>query len=519
MAYSVKYPVGEQSFSSLIEGGFLYVDKTQYIEKIINGSKYYFLGRPRRFGKSLFLSTLKFFFEGRRDLFKGLYANSIDWDWKPYPVLHISLNMWDYSKPDMLDVAFNAHLREWETKYELQNISNDISTRFREVIQKAYEVTGMQVVILVDEYDNPLVDNLGNEEMYEHYRSQLSSIYSNFKSSADYIRLVFLTGVSRFGKISVFSGLNNILDISFDREFADICGITEEEVDKYFTQGVANLAEEEELTAAEARAALKLNYDGYQFSRRKTDIYNPFSLLCAMRRREISNYWIQSGQTDFVSKRIVDSGIDVESLLNAQCSQETLIGIEPFSPNPIALLYQSGYLTIKKYDKESGLYTLGLPNREVKRGLIDNLLPFYTSIKKYDTALEISRFVAELRNGDAEGFMKRLQSLFAGYSYEMRLENENNFHNVIYMLVLLLGVFVETERKTSDGRIDLLITTAKYRYLIELKVDSSSKIAIQQIEDKEYGLSLAAENRQLIMIGANFSTESRRLTDWIVKRG
>lgn len=519
MAYSTKYPVGEQSFSSLIEGGFLYVDKTQYIEKIVNGSKYYFLGRPRRFGKSLFLSTLKFFFEGRRDLFKGLYADTIPWDWEPYPVLHISLNMWSYTEPGMLEKAFNSHLQDWEAKYSIPNTGDDISGRFRKVIKRAYETTGRQVVILVDEYDNPLVDNLDNRELYEHYRSRLSAVYSNFKSSADYIRLVFLTGVSRFGKISVFSGLNNILDISFDKEFADICGITEEEVDKYFTQGIATLAEDEEMTTEKTRAELKLNYDGYQFSRRKSDIYNPFSLLCAMRRREISNYWIQSGRTEFVSKRIAASNVNVEALLNTQCSQETLLGIEPFSPNPTALLYQTGYLTIKKFNKESGLYTLGLPNLEVKRGLIDNLLPLYTSIEEHQTAVEISRFVEELRNGDADGFMKRLQRLFAGYSYEMRLENENNFHNVIYMLILLLGVFVETERKTSDGRIDLLITTSKYRYLIELKVDNTPEEALRQIDDKEYALSFADDSREVIKIGANFSTETRRLTGWKVEKG
>ncbi len=300
MAKEPRYAVGEQSFKVLREDGFLYVDKTKFIKKIVGGSQYYFLGRPRRFGKSLFLSTLKFFFEGRRELFKGLYADTMDWDWAPYPVLHIALNMWDYTKPGSLVEAFNAHLIDWEKRYGVTTILDDISSRFREVIKKAYEVTGKRVVILVDEYDNPLVDTLDNPELFDEYRRQLSAIYSNFKSSADYLR--------------------------------------------------------------------------------------------------------------------------------------------------------------------------------------------------------------------------RLQSLFAGYSYEMRLENENNFHNVIYMLILLLGVYVETERKTSDGRIDLLITTDKYRYVIELKVDSTPEEALSQIEQEEYALPFTIDNRSLIKIGANFSSESRRLTGWIISK-
>lgn len=519
MAKEPKYPVGEQSFVVLREEGFLYVDKTRFVEKIVKGNQYYFLGRPRRFGKSLFLSTLKCFFEGRRELFKGLYADTIDWDWEPYPVLHVALNTWDYSRPGMLDIAFNAHLIEWEKKYGVETILDDISSRFREVIRKAYESTGKRVVILVDEYDNPLVDALDNPELYEAYRAQLSAIYSNFKSSADYIRLVFLTGVSRFGKVSVFSGLNNIMDISMDQEFSDICGVTEQELDRCFAEGTERFAEAEGLSVQGARDVLKRNYDGYQFSRRKSGIYNPFSLLCVMRRKEISNYWIQSGQTQFVANKIASGNFDVEELLNSQCSATELIGIEPFDINPLALLYQSGYLTIKDYDKELGIFTLGLPNDEVKKGLIDNLLPQYSSINEKQTALEISRFVKEIRDGDADGFMRRMQSLFAGYSYEMRLENENNFHNVIYMLALLLGLQVEVERKTSDGRVDLLITTDRYRYVMEIKVDSTPEAALRQINDKHYQLQFATDSRTVIKIGANFSTALRRLTGWIVEMG
>lgn len=517
MATEPKYPIGQQSFSSLIINGYIYVDKTKFIEKIIKGGQYYFLGRPRRFGKSLFLSTLKCFFEGRRELFKGLYADSMNWDWESYPVLHIALNMMDYKKPVMLEPLLDSFLREWEKEYGINNIAHDISMRFREVIKRAYEVTGKQVVILVDEYDNPLVDSLDNEELFDDYRRQLSAIYSNFKSSADYIKLVFLTGVSRFGKVSVFSGLNKIRDISFDDEFSDLCGITDKEIDQYFSEGINNLSKKERITKEEARNELKHYYDGYHFSTSLTDIYNPFSFLLAMERRELSNYWIESGRTEFISKKIVKHKLDLETFLNSKCTRETLIGIEPDSPNPLALLYQTGYLTIKDYNRRSKAFTLGLPNTEVKEGLIDNLLPYYSSINRHEATIVVFDMVDDLERGNANEFMERLKRLFAGYSYEMRLDNENNFHNVIYMLLLLIGINVQTEHKTSDGRIDLLITTDKYRYVIELKVDSTPEEALNQIKDKEYPLQFETENRKLIKIGANFSTETRRLTGWCIE--
>ena len=508
--------MGDESFPSIIEGDFVYVDKTRFIEKLLEGSKYYFLGRPRRFGKSLFLSTLRCFFEGKRELFKGLYADSMDWNWEPYPVLHIALNTMDYTKPGMLEPLLDSFLREWENKYGIQNTSDAISVRFRELIKRAYDVTGEKVVILVDEYDNPLVDSLGNRELFEDYRSQLSAIYSNFKSSAEYIRLVFLTGVSRFGKITVFSGLNNIKDISFDEEYAAICGITDDEIDRYLSDGIAKLAEKNGTSLEDARNELKMYYDGYHFSPQKIDVYNPFSLVWALDAAEILNYWIQSGRTDFVSKQITGQNLNLESFFNSRCTRETLMGIEPDAPNPLALLYQTGYLTIKDYNRKTRIFTLGLPNTEVKEGLIDNLLPYYSSVKRNEVPILVDDMLTDIEHGRAKSFMKQIESLFAGYSYEMRLDNENNFHNVIYMMMLLLSVNVETEHKTSDGRIDLLITTNKYRYVIELKVDGTPEEALRQIDEKGYPLQFATDNREIIKIGANFSTATRRLTGFLV---
>ena len=280
MAKRPKYPIGEQDFKSLIEAGSIYVDKTNYIQLLVeSGSKYYFLARPRRFGKSLFLSALRYFFEGRRELFKGLYIDSYDWDWVDYPVLRLDLNMDRYTEVGKLDSILDNLFNEWERKYDVRVIAGDLSSRFRNIIAAAYEKTGRQVVILVDEYDKPLVGNLNKDDNFEHYRAKLASIYSNFKSSAEYIRLVFLTGVSRFSKLSIFSDLNNLNDITFEGQYADICGITEKELFENFRDGIEDLAEENEMSYEEACHALKESYDGYRFARRGSEIYNPWSVL------------------------------------------------------------------------------------------------------------------------------------------------------------------------------------------------------------------------------------------------
>lgn len=517
MAKAPKYAVGEQSFTVLREMGFLYVDKTQYIEKIVQGSQYYFLGRPRRFGKSLFLSTLKCFFEGKRELFKGLYADTMNWDWEPYPVLHIALNTWDYTIPGKLEEAFNAHLIDWEMRYDVKDHFDDVSSRFKEVIKCAYEKTGKRVVILVDEYDSPLVATLDKPELFESCRTQLSAIYSNFKSSADYIRLVFLTGVSRFGKVSVFSGLNNIKDISFSDEFSAICGITQKELTDNFEYGINCYSQLNGITYDETLGVLKKWYDGYHFSAKCPDIYNPFSILNFMDMKRLSNYWITSGGLPTILfKAIKRCSEDLSAIFTSRCSEERLLGIDIDGSDPLPLLYQTGYLTIKKYKERSGICTLGLPNNEVKKGFLNFLLPYYASLNSVEPSVLVEDLTDYLEDGNADEFMRRLQSLFAGYSYEMKLDDENNFHNVIFMLMLLLGINVHTEQKTSDGRIDLLITTDNYIYIIELKVDSTPEAALRQIEDKQYSLQFETSGKTIIKIGANFSTATRRLTGYLI---
>ena len=514
MEKMVKYPIGEQSFENLREGGFIYIDKTRYIHKILDGSQYYFLGRPRRFGKSLFLSTMKCFFEGKRHLFKDLYIDTIDWDWEPYPVLYLDLNPQQYTDDETLDILIERFLKKEEEKWDIAPDVPDHSSRFADLIDTMYKRTGKGVVILVDEYDKPLVNNIHNRQRFEVYRDKLAALYSNFKSSADYIRLVFLTGVSRFGKLSVFSGLNNISDISFDIDFSAICGITEKELKDNFKEGITLLSRRYRRSYDEELAELKRHYDGYHFSDESPDMYNPFSLLQVFAKRKYSNYWIESGKPRLLAEQLKRTDTDLEKLIHIRCDQSALSGLDIDSIAPVALFYQTGYLTIKDYDFDDDIYTLGLPNEEVKQGFFQFLLPYYSSVKEAESRVFVVDFRKEMQEGRVDDFMKRLQSMFAGISYEMKFDEERNVQNAILILFSLIGMNVDTEVRTSDGRIDILVRTDRYVYIMELKYDSSAEEALAQIDRKEYALPWAIDSREVIEIGINYSSEKRRIDEW-----
>ena len=512
MAGTVKYPIGEQDFKSLREMGCMYVDKTQYIEKIISMSnKYYFLARPRRFGKSLFLSSLQYFCEGRRDLFRGLNIDSTDWNWESYPVLRLDLNTEKYEVSGLLDSLLDNIFKKWEKEYDIKEIAETLSTRFQNIIAAAHEKTGRQVVILVDEYDKPLVGNLNVDENFEHYRAKLASVYSNFKSSAEHIRLVFLTGVSRFSKLSVFSDLNNIRDITFVNEFSDVCGITEKELLENFQEGISSLAEKRKITYDDACRLLKNHYDGYRFTEEGSDIYNPWSVLNAMQDKTISNYWGRSGKATIIAEALKNVDADLEGILSSEVSMRTLEGLDLKSANPVALLYQTGYITIKDYDFETDYVTLGVPNLEVRQSLFDDLLPYYVKTRRGTADLVVHNIIMDLRTGKPEKFVKDLDIFLAGIPYEMKMDDENNLHNALFILLTLIGVEVETEVHTSDGRIDLVVKTPKFIYIIELKFDGSAEEAMTQIEQKQYALPYANDPRRLFKIGINFSSSTRHL--------
>ena len=509
------YPIGQQDFKTLREGNALYVDKTAFVEKIVrSNSRYYFLARPRRFGKSLFLSTLQYFFEGERELFKGLHIDSMDWDWEAYPVLHLDLNINRYDELGMLEGVIDNIFNQWEEKYEVFKKADNHSSRFQNILAAAHKKTGRQVVILVDEYDKPLVGNLNNNRHFEYYRAKLASLYSNFKSSAEHIRLAFLTGVSRFSKLSVFSDLNNLTDITFENEYSDICGITEKEMLSYIRPGIEQLAEEKQLTFDETCRKLKKNYDGYRFTIQGSDIYNPWSLLNCLRAQEIEYYWNHTGKPTVVAEALKRVHADLEKTFNSYSTLDDLKGLDLLSPNPRALLFQTGYLTIKSYNHRIKRIRLGIPNEEVKAGLFKELIPYYVKCKSAMGNEIISDMVMHFILGEPNEAMKCMQAYFAGVHFKMKMDNENNFHNAFFLLMDLIGLETEAESATSDGMIDITIKTEDYIYVIELKYDGSAEEALRQIEEKKYCRKFQTDKRHIIRIGVNFSSQTRCIEDW-----
>ena len=515
MDESRRYPIGQQDFRELRRQGALYVDKTPYLEKIVkNSTQYWFLARPRRFGKSLFLSTLEYFYRGERELFRGLFIDTVDWDWEEYPVLRLDLNIEKYEEEGFLDKVLDHYFTIWEERYGVGQVSDTLSIRFRNILEAAHEKTGRKVVILVDEYDKPLVGNLNKDENFEHYRAKLASVYSNFKSSAEHIQLVFLTGVSRFSKLSVFSDLNNLKDISFHEDFSDVCGITERELLDNFMPGIERLAKNRKIGFEEVRNLLKKNYDGYRFTPNGSGIYNPWSVLNAMDEGRIGDYWIDTGAPSVIAEALYEADVDIEAILNAEWKLRRLAGLDLRNANPTALLYQAGYLTIADYDLEYDEVRLKVPNDEVREGLFNDLLPIYMKGKDGWAEGVVDRLRKAIRNGEPEKMMKELDAYFAGIPYDLKMDNENNFHNAFYILTTLIGIDAKAEVHTSDGRIDLLIETPKFIYVIELKYDATPEQALRQIEEKGYARKFAVDSRRLFKIGVNFSSETRRIEGW-----
>lgn len=475
----VKYPIGEQSFEKIRTEGMLYVDKTQFIDTMLSsGSRYYFLGRPRRFGKSLFLSTLKCFFEGKRELFEGLYADGMAWDWGACPVFHLDLNVGDFSSGTSLSQRLDVILGRWEKEWGVAKGSPESGTRFEALLEAAHHKTGKRCVVLVDEYDKPLVHNLGDDKAFGECREILTSLYSNFKSGTTHLELVFLTGVSRFAHLSVFSGLNNLNDITFDDDYSAICGITGPELDQYFGSGIEEMAVALSKDIAAVKHELRRHYDGYRFSPSGVEIYNPFSLLCAFQKRSMANYWAQTGLPTMLVKQMKRLDTDLASLIQTTCTPDDLRWMDLDNAGAAPLLYQTGYLTIKETYPQHGLVRLGIPNREVEASFMEFLLPYYADIKEKRPATLVYEFVTDLEKGEAEAFMQRLQVFFASISYDMEMHREQNLHNALLILLKLIGLHVQTELRTSSGRIDIFVGTAKYVYIMELKQDGSASAAL-----------------------------------------
>lgn len=514
----MKYPIGIQNFEKLREDGYAYVDKTAMLYKLVSEGNYYFLSRPRRFGKSLLLSTLEAYFQGKKELFEGLEVSKLEKDWKSYPILHLDLNTEKYDSVTALENKLNLVLSEWERLYGNNPNEQSLSTRFEGVIRRTSEHTGKQVVILVDEYDKPMLQAIGNNELQEEYRSTLKAFYGALKSCDKYIRFAFLTGVTKFGKVSVFSDLNNLTDISFDRRYTQICGISEQELHQCFDESVTLLAKSNEIGKEECYAKLKDDYDGYHFDWNTEGMYNPFSLLNTLSSCQFRDYWFETGTPTFLVNQLQKTGYRLDEMTTENLSADTLNSMDIMDENPLPLLYQSGYLTIKSYDPRFKTYTLGFPNREVKEGFIKFLVPFYTPKSDNKSAFSIDKFVKEVETGKAEDFMRRLEAFFANGDYALMGDKEVYFQNAVYVFFTLLGFYVEVERHTTDGRMDILMQTSNYIYILELKIDQSADIALRQIEEKGYASPFAVDTRKLFKIGINFSTEKRCIDDWKIAK-
>lgn len=512
------YPIGIQNFEKIRKEGYTYVDKTALIHRLATTGTYYFLSRPRRFGKSLLVSTMEAYFKGKKELFNGLAMEGLEKDWVEYPVLHIDLNIGRYIEPKDLDVILHQHLNNWEAQYGISQKYDDFGARFSDVIDAVVSQTGKKVVILVDEYDKPIVNNLRNEPLVDYYRKTLQGFYSVLKAKDGQIRFGFLTGVSKIGKLSVFSTLNNLTDISLNADYADICGISETELRKYFDESICELSSMHSMTKDECYVKLKRMYDGYHFDKNmKVGVYNPFSILNTFYSREFGEYWFETGTPTLLVDVMKQTSFDVTTLSdNIIVPAMTLNGMQDIVNKPVPLFFQTGYLTIKGYDSEYNEYRLGFPNDEVKNGFLNFIYSYYVPVNPADDSTTTSQLAKALKAGDPYTFMRTLDALFANTTYQIQGDSEKNFQYAMYIIMELLGEYVQAERATSNGRIDLLLQTKDYIYIIEIKIDNSADVALQQIEEKGYAKPFVNDPRKIFKIGVSFSTENRRIEDWKV---
>lgn len=514
-----KYPIGIQSFESLRNNGYYYVDKTKHVYELANTGRYYFLSRPRRFGKSLFLSTLQAYFEGKKELFEGTYISTQETEWAKYPVLKLDLNAENYEADTAAVLAqrIDATLKRWEQDYPTGFETYSHGVRFERIIEAAAKKHGRGVVILIDEYDKPILQAIGRKDEQDAVRGILKGFYGVLKSMDQHIKFAFLTGVTKFGKVSVFSDLNNLKDISMIPRYWDICGITEEELINDFDEDIELLAEANNLSKEECFDTLKTRYDGYHFHAKKGGLYNPFSLLNTFDRMEFGSYWFETGTPTYLVKLLQYHDWNLAQLEYTSISEDELNSVDSESSNPIPVIYQSGYLTIKGYDSRFKTYELGFPNEEVELGFVKFLAPFYLYKKNKRTGFDISAFVKEVESGKVEPFCKRLKSLFADTPYEMVMDLENHYQNLVWIIFKLMGFYTQPEYHTSDGRIDLLIKTPQYIYVMEFKLDGTAEEAMEQIKSKDYSLPFETDGRKVFRIGMNFSNETRNIEKYLIE--
>ena len=510
-----KLPIGIQDFEKLRKDGYLYVDKTPFIWDLVSRGCVYFLSRPRRFGKSLLLSTMRAYFEGKRELFDGLYIGEQETEWIKYPIFYFDFNTKKYQDKFALEEILNKHFERWETIYGDEKKDRDFPERFEYLLRTAHEKTGLRCVVLVDEYDKSMLES--DKENLDEMRKTFKAVFANLKSADEHLKFVFVTGITRFTKVSIFSELNNLKDISLTERYAEICGLTQEEIKKTFEPEIEALADENELTVEDALCELEKMYDGYHFYKKGVGLYNPFSVLNALNDSNFDTYWFETGTPTFLVEKVKKENYHIQDFTNGVYRQsDDLRDYQIENPDIIPLFFQTGYLTIKGYDKEFKEYLLKYPNEEVKNAFLKSLVPAIIPQNKY-SSLDIKKFCEDLKTGDIESVMIRLKSLFATIPYATKNSDqitEQNFQNVIYLVFLLIGEFVKVEHHYSHGRADCVVETSNFIYIFEFKRDETTEVALTQIEEKKYATPFESDTRKLVKIGASFSSKESNLVEW-----
>lgn len=517
---SARYPVGDSSFTNIRKKGCLYVDKTALLYKLTRESQYYFLSRPRRFGKSLMLSTLKAYFEGKKELFEGLAMSHLEKEWLHYPVIHFSMGSKDFSSIDMMHEHLYNQVREYEKELGVDPEGLTADTRFYNLIRNAAKKYGRNVIILIDEYDKPMLDTRHRDEgLHSDIKDVIRGFYGVIKDSADYIRFVMITGVTKFSHINIFSGLNNLKDISLRSEYNALCGISESEMAEYFKEDFKVFAAKHDISPEEAAKQFKRHYDGYRFAPEGENIYNPFSVINAFDAMKFGMYWYASGTSYYLVKEMEQSHFDFHTLEGITMSEEDLMGGSVSADNIVSLLYQAGYLTIKDYDAESDTYTLGFPNKEVSSGFFKNLLSV-TVGEQSRGMFSAGRIYEAAVKGKPEEMMEMIKYALSQYTYPQIDANatEKHFNLLMYTITMAIGLNVQSEINTSRGRIDMTIKTRRYIYVMEFKVNSYPKRAMAQIDEMGYADKYYGDTRTLYKIGANFSKKTRNLTGWLIEK-
>ena len=512
-----KLPIGVQSFEALRKENFLYVDKTEFVYRLASEGRQYFLSRPRRFGKSLLLSTMEAYFLGKKELFTGLKISELEKDWIKYPVFYFDFNGRKYDSSLALKEVLNSHLENWEAIYGNEKKDRPLEERFNYLLEAAYKKTGLGVVVLVDEYDKSLLESEG--EALEKSRKLFKGFFGNLKSCDKYLKFVFITGVTKFSKVSIFSDLNQLRDISMTEDYATICGITQNEMEKTFEPEIQKMANKFSISYNECLTELKRMYDGYRFNQNSEGLYNPFSLINSLADSNLGNYWFATGTPTFLLKKLKENDFDPKKFSTDKISefQDDLQDYRSDNPDPIPLFYQSGYLTIKGYNFKLNSYYLGYPNDEVRYSFLKCLVPLFTGSKMATNSLCIDEFYEDIQNGDVDSILARFKSLFARLPYSTKPSDtviEQNFQNIIYIVFILLGQFVNAEQHYSFGRADCVLQTANYVYIFEFKRDKSADEALKQIEDKKYAEPFASYKRKILKIGVNFNSKEKNIDEW-----